>query len=238
MRARVRAVTLDAGSTLIHWCAPPAERFELLCRRAGIPLPAGAGVEAARAGLRFQGRYGAPPGGGAEARAWWAAVNAESLRAAGVDGDLAVLGQRIHAAAQGVGAAFVPDPDVPAVLEALRTRGLALAVVSNWDGDLAPRLGAMGLARHFAFIADSTVVGVAKPDPAIDHLTCRSIGVPPESCLHVGDRPETDVAVALAAGAIPVLYDPLEAWDGPEVRVTRLLDLLGVLDGLETGDPA
>ena len=137
------------------------------------------------------------------------------------------MADRLQAAVRALPPGWVLDPAVPEVLIRLRRLGLRLLVVSNWDGDLAERLTELGLAQHFDHIADSTVVGVRKPDPRILAEACDRVGVAVGECLHVGDRPETDVAAARAAGARPLLYDPIDAWAGGSVaRVRRLLDVL------------
>lgn len=70
------------------------------------------------------------------------------------------------------------------------------------------------------------MLGVRKPDPGIYRLTCAALGVPPDACLHVGDRPDTDGGVARAAAA---LYDPLGCWEGEALRVRRLMDVIDIL---------
>ena len=60
-------------------------------------------------------------------------------------------------------------------------------------------------------VVDSTVVGVAKPDPAIFGIALDALGVPASASgtvLHVGDSLRYDVAGALAAGLQPVHLDP------------------------------
>jgi len=228
-RSGIRAVSFDAGSTLIHWLTHPRDRFGMLCRLAGIPIDESMFRAAARACARYQQDNPLPGDLGDASREWWRGLDISGLKAAGVTGDLVGMADRIIATAQSLDPRWVLDPDVPAVLDALRQRGMRLAVVSNWDGDLEERLGALGIARYFMFIADSTVIGVRKPDPGIYRTTCAAIGVPPEQCMHVGDSPDTDGAVARAAGAVPVIYDPLDCWDGVDLRVNRLMDVLALL---------
>ena len=223
--AAIRAVTFDAGRTLIHWGVEPRRQFADLCRRAGVPVTDAAALEGARACARFWGANPPPPSGNASA-AWWLQHHAAGLRAAGIAGDLAATSRALQAAAMSAGAEWGVDPDAPALLDALRARGFVLAVVSNSDGTLAERLEALGIADRFAFIADSAIIGARKPDPAIYHATCRAIGIPPAACVHVGDRPDADGGVAVAAGATPVIYDPLDCLDGGWLRVSSLLDVL------------
>ncbi len=92
---------------------------------------------------------------------------------------------------------------LPGVAEALRTlsaRGLALAVVANWDFGLHDHLASHGLARWFDTVVVSGEVGVRKPDPAAFWLALERLGVLPERAVHVGDHPPHDEEGARAAG--------------------------------------
>jgi HAD superfamily hydrolase (TIGR01509 family) len=86
-------------------------------------------------------------------------------------------------------------PGVIESLERLRSLGLALAVVGNWDLSLHRLLGEVGLTHYFA-----TVVHAArKPEP--DGLL-RALGrlqVEPARTLHIGDD-NADEQAARAAG--------------------------------------
>jgi HAD superfamily hydrolase (TIGR01509 family) len=88
-------------------------------------------------------------------------------------------------------------PGVPEVVRELRRRGLALAVVSNWDMALPGHLARLGLGGLPVFT--SAEVGVAKPDAEPFLRALRALGVPPERALHIGDD-EVDELGARAAG--------------------------------------
>jgi putative hydrolase of the HAD superfamily len=83
---------------------------------------------------------------------------------------------------------------VPA-LRRLRSLGLSLAVVGNWDVSLHERLEELGLASFF-----TAVVPVArKPSPAGIERALVALGASAGRCLHVGDEPGDEQA-ARAAG--------------------------------------
>ncbi len=84
-------------------------------------------------------------------------------------------------------------------LAELRRRGLALAVVSNWDMALGSALEAAGLAPLLDEVVSSALAGAEKPDPAIFRLALARLGVSPERALHVGDQ-SLDELGARAAG--------------------------------------
>jgi putative hydrolase of the HAD superfamily len=94
---------------------------------------------------------------------------------------------------------FEPLPGVRRALERLRARGLALAVLSNWDVGLHEHLARLELTPSFAAILTSAEVGVAKPDPALFRAALERLRVTPRRALHVGDD-TADEAGAAAAG--------------------------------------
>jgi FMN phosphatase YigB (HAD superfamily) len=87
------------------------------------------------------------------------------------------------------------DGVVPA-LETLRARGLALAVVGNWDLTVHRWLAELGLRRYFSLVLHAA----RKPDPGSLRRALDELAVAPERALHVGDEP-ADEAAAAAAGA-------------------------------------
>ena len=92
---------------------------------------------------------------------------------------------------------FEPLPGTRASLRALRRRGLALAVVSNWDIGLGDQLAKAGLGELPA--VSSAEAGAPKPDPAVFLLAAERLGVRADRALHVGDS-GVDEQGALAAG--------------------------------------
>jgi putative hydrolase of the HAD superfamily len=101
---------------------------------------------------------------------------------------------------------FRPYPEVPAVLGALRERGVARVVVSNWDVSLHDVLERTELRPLVDAVVTSAEFGAAKPDPAIFARALELAGgVAPADAVHAGDDLEADVAGARAAGIAPVL---------------------------------
>jgi putative hydrolase of the HAD superfamily len=114
--------------------------------------------------------------------------------------------------------------EVPDVLRALRARGAALVVVSNWDVSLHDVLVRTGLSELVDAVVTSAELGAAKPDPAIFHAAlARAGGVAPSAALHAGDSLAEDVAGARAAGLEAVLV-ARDGESGPAgVRTVRTL---------------
>jgi putative hydrolase of the HAD superfamily len=101
---------------------------------------------------------------------------------------------------------FRPYPEVRAVLGALRERGVARVVVSNWDVSLHDVLERTELRPLVDAVVTSAEFGAAKPDPAIFARALELAGgVPPGDAVHAGDDLDADVGGARAAGIAPVL---------------------------------
>jgi putative hydrolase of the HAD superfamily len=102
---------------------------------------------------------------------------------------------------------FDPYPDAVAALEGLRSRGLKLVCVSNWDCSLGAVLDRCGLAEHLDGAVSSAEAGARKPDPAIFEPALSLAGCQPGEALHVGDTREEDLEGARAAGIRALLID-------------------------------
>jgi putative hydrolase of the HAD superfamily len=220
----VRAVLLDALGTLVELERPwPHLVAELGAR--GVTVTAG---DARRAMLAEMAYYRAnhddasDRAGLADLRRRCAEVVRAELGAELAVGDVE--------AAMLAAIRFRPYAEVPGVLGALRERGCALVVVSNWDVSLHDVLDQTGLRPLVDAVVTSAELGVAKPDPAIfAHALELAGGVPAAEALHVGDDVAADVEGARAAGIAPVLV----ARDGerppPGVRTVATLD--GLISG-------
>lgn len=229
----IRAIFFDAGDTLLHKWVLKQERFLWLCRQAGIELPAD--PDRIAAGVAAHERFFQNRRKHVVNVDWFVRLNRTGLAAMGITGDLDALARRIHEAGDQVPDQRFVDPEALPLLEYLRSRGIRLAVVSNWDGSLVNAMRSTGLSGYFDAMLDSDVVGSRKPDTGIFRLACACTGVRAEEAVHVGDSPAADVAGAQAAGVRPVLLDALdlfgEGFEGlpPFDRVTRLADLPALL---------
>ncbi len=97
--------------------------------------------------------------------------------------------------------------DVVPALEALKSRGLRLAVLSNFDSRLEELIRAFELDRFFDAVHYSTRIGAAKPDPAIFRAALRAHRIEAHQAMHIGDSLHADVEGAIAAGIRAVLLD-------------------------------
>ena len=125
----------------------------------------------------------------------------------------------------------VVPPEVPAALEALRSR-FRMSVISNANGTVREKLRRVGLLPFFETVLDSHEEGVEKPDPRIFHAALERTGTRVEEALYVGDIYHIDVAGARAAGMEAVLLDPGDLHrDKPCRRIPGLGSLASSIDG-------
>ena len=124
-------------------------------------------------------------------------------------------------------------PETAPYLEALRTRGFYLGVISNSIGTIEEQLRRVVLARYFHTILDSAIVGVEKPDARIFDMALARTGVKASDAVFVGDVYATDVGGARCAGLLGVLMDRVGAYTNPDCpRIMSLPELEGVLNSM------
>ena len=125
-----------------------------------------------------------------------------------------------------------------ALLEALRKRGLKLAIVSNvgTPGRLVRELlDAQGLTERVDAVVLSCEVGKRKPHPAIFERALEELGVAAAEAMHVGDRLHHDVggAAALGIASVQALWfraDDDAEGPAPDYEAFTMFDVLNVVD--------
>jgi putative hydrolase of the HAD superfamily len=134
-----------------------------------------------------------------------------------------------------------------ALLEALRRRGLKLAVVANaWPEPahlLRRELARLGVTERIDAAVFSDEVGARKPDPAIFQRALSELGAGAEEALHVGDKLREDVGGAAALGLLTVqalwfAADDAHGAPEPDFQAFTQMDVLNIVDRLAAGDLA
>jgi len=121
--------------------------------------------------------------------------------------------------------AWQPYPDTAEVLDTLRKRGIAVAVVSNIGWDLRPVFRVHGIDPYVGAYVLSYEHGIQKPDPRLFATACEALGVAPEDTLMVGDDRRADGGAA-ALGCRVHFVDHLPVTHRPE-GLRPVLDLVG-----------
>jgi phosphoglycolate phosphatase/putative hydrolase of the HAD superfamily len=102
------------------------------------------------------------------------------------------------------------DPSLWKTLESL-SASFALAVVTNNPLLIARRtLAALGVEDLFGTMIGLDSSGVSKPHKKPFLMAVRSLGLPPETCVSIGDRYDIDLAPALEIGMGAILVDGVE----------------------------
>jgi HAD superfamily hydrolase (TIGR01509 family) len=91
---------------------------------------------------------------------------------------------------------WVAYAESASVLDALRTRGLGIALLSNVGIDPRGVLARTGLIGRYDAEVFSYEVGLVKPDPAIFRIAAERLGLDPHEVLMVGDSVEDDGGAA------------------------------------------
>lgn len=229
--SRVEAALVDVGGTLIECRPSPAAVYAQVLSRFGPPVSESAVAPIFRR-VWTELTQEHPPGldryhhlKGGE-REWWGRFLERVLAGLSHPAPAPEVLEELFAAFADP-ALWHVYPEVPEVLRALRSRGLLLAVVSNWDTRLPALLEGVGLSSWFDVVVVSGIEGVEKPAPEIFLRAAARLGVAPERCVHVGDSPLDDYRGAESTGITPILVDRCGAFNGEYLRVR---DLWGVCD--------
>jgi putative hydrolase of the HAD superfamily len=231
----IEAVLVDVGGVLV---LPDHDRIVGAFARAGVRVDPGLLDRAHYAGVAALTEFTEGD------RDVWVAYNRAYARACVTPED--AVDEAVEHLLNEFATGEVWSRTVPGSVDALREMGalgVRLAIVSNADGNAEQRLrddavcqvGPGGGAPVDA-IFDSTVVGIAKPDPRIFDLALEALSVPAARAIHVGDTPGADVDGAHAAGVHPVLVDPYDFH--PDLDVERVGSLADVVELVRARQPA
>ena len=128
----------------------------------------------------------------------------------------------------------VVQPATFEALEAFKSAGYKLAIVSNAEGQVEGDAKRFGLAPYFDVIIDSHIVGVAKPDPRIFQIALERLGAAPDEGKFTGDIYSIDVEGARAAGIDARLIDQHRRYTWVEHEKIRHI---GELHSIEEPNP-
>lgn len=195
----LQAVLFDWGETLVHWEWDDDVLAD--AHRAGLAALGRAG-EADALTERFRSEWLVTLNeDGAADRIDYRDVLRDLLGAATSDDELDRFVDAEHEAWQ---PAHALVSSAHALLDALRARGLKLAVVSNaWPEParlLRADLERYGISERIDVAVFADEAGARKPGAAIFTHALAELGVEPDAALFVGDRLRDDVAGAAAVG--------------------------------------
>jgi putative hydrolase of the HAD superfamily len=225
----LECVLFDAGDTLLAPSPSFHGRFVQVAAEHGFELEEAAALAAIAAAARAV-EWPADWTDPATQRSFWVDFYRRVLVELGHSGDGEALAEALYRSFSDP-AAYKLFPDVRPALDALADRGVTLGVVSNFEPWLEDVLALEGVDGHFAAVAISGKLGVAKPEPGIFLAALEQAGVAAEATVHVGDQVATDVEGAMAVGITPVLLDRYTREpDAGGHRVQSMTELVMLLD--------
>ena len=136
-----------------------------------------------------------------------------------------------------------PRPGVRDALAELHRLGLPMGVVCNTSfrqATIRHELAKHGLADFLGPIVVSAEYAVRKPNPLLFDVAARLLGVACRDIWVVGDRLDTDVAGANAAGMTAIWYAPNAGQDMSQARlaVSSWAELMTMVRGTRRGELA
>lgn len=232
----IKAIFFDAAGTLIKPARRVGESYAVIAHKYGLEASAAEIAERFRFCFRAAPPLAFPGAPAVEIadleRAWWKALVRRIFEP--WDGF-----QRFDDCFAELFAYFAqPDawllyPEADETLSALKSRGMILGVISNFDSRLLGILEGLGAARWFEHIFVSSRVGHAKPAPEIFQKALERHNLKARDALHVGDSEENDLVGATTAGLNGVLVERSgETESNLSPRITSLSSILSLLDDL------
>jgi putative hydrolase of the HAD superfamily len=197
-------IAFDAAGTLFE-TADPVEKIYAECFAThGFPLPKATWKKA------FRQSFNTTPdpiypgdGDGEEAeRNWWRDLVGCAVESAGISPDHEIMEKAFgelfdHYAA---GSAWKLFPETETILTSLESKGIGLAVASNFDFRIHRILRELGISGHFDLVLTSADVGARKPSPLILRRLLSETDSTPSNCCLTGDSLHADKGAADAAG--------------------------------------
>ena len=231
----MNALLLDLDDTLLAYSAGVDDSWAQACDAAALPVAA-ATLVAALAETRTWFWTGDPERHARERvnmLGAWTKIVAEALTRCGCADDALAAAIATDFAARRREAMRL-FPETRAFLDALRARGLPLALVTNGDAvQQRDKIERHDLARYFGAILIEGEFGCGKPEERVYREALRRLGVSPEGAWMVGDHLEWDVFAPQRLGLTGVWLDrggaglPAQADARPHRIIGSLSELLG-----------
>jgi putative hydrolase of the HAD superfamily len=214
-RLNAQVVCFDLVGTLVRGTRPIGEQYAEQARAFGASPDAGRLESAFRTAMKaatpcaVQGRSAGETS--LLEREWWGTLVRRVIEQAGLSGALG--GPVFEAFFDALFEHFATAdawqlfPDVLPTFQQLKSRGVRLGLVTNFDTRVYPLVDALGIGSFLDSVSIPALVGAAKPEPAIFAHALAQLGTTTAEALHVGDELDDDYEGAEAAGLGAVLVD-------------------------------
>lgn len=197
-------IAFDAAGTLFETAEPVEDIYADCFSTLGFGLPESTWKKAFHRAFEITPDPIYPQNGDGNdtEREWWHDLVRRAADAAGIRPDPETMEQAFdelfdHYAS---GSAWKLFPETEAVLSSLKSAGIGLAVVSNFDFRIHRILKDLGISGHFDLVLTSADVRARKPSPLILEKLFSETGATPSDCCLTGDSLSADKGAAEAAG--------------------------------------
>lgn len=189
----IKVIFFDVGGTLIHPHPSVGAIYSRVAERHGLVIPA------ELLNLRFKEIWKKNKGQRSTVdKEWWHQMVVEVFKGQPFNDP--------HAFFEDLYAEFEKKevwhlyPDVEPTLSELKSRGIRLAVISNWDSRLPALLLNLHLDTFFEKQFISFDLKITKPDARFFQHALQKMHVEPLEALHIGDDLEEDIEGAQRVG--------------------------------------
>lgn len=115
------------------------------------------------------------------------------------------------------------------MLNALKTRGLRLGIITNGFGEFQMiSIRGLGIRDYFDCILISEWEGMKKPNPELFHRALEALGVTPDTAMFVGDHALHDIQAAKRVG-MRTVWKRNDRWAESEAGADESIDDLSEL---------
>jgi putative hydrolase of the HAD superfamily len=196
-----KSILFDAADTLFHTRGTVGEIYGSVARQYGSSVP----FDVIQASFVRQFRHSGPLSTSNE-KNWWKDVVFRVFSEVGMVREFDQFFDQVYDKFKD-SAGWILFPETLEVLDHLKTRGVKLGVISNFDSRVYTVMRSLEIFDFFDAITISSESGFAKPHPGIFEAAVRALGTPASEILLVGDSLHDDVEAATRAGLAAILID-------------------------------
>ena len=228
MRNSIDTVFFDFDGTLVFHKPDSLDIIRAFCQEIGQPLTTEAERIIRRSRHEYFGDSAIRPSSDLSPQDFWQHLNRFLLEAAGIQGDLEQLAQKVTDHLAGIAFSYYCPEGNFRILTELRNRDYGLGLITNRENvnRFYELLHQMDLQSYFDLVLASGELGVRKPDPAIFHTALERTGAAAANSIYVGDNYWADIVGAERAGMAPVLLDPHRLFPEADSLILAELDEL------------
>ena len=229
---KIKAILFDLDGTLYHHIPSGGDVFVEYVRSLGLRISEEARIRSEHwthhyfaHSLEIQADGKLYKG---DSRAFWVNFSKRRLVALGIS--LAQAAELAPQVSAYMDESYKPEIYVPqdayTLLDALRSEGYVLGVVSNREEPYPEDLKKIKMENYFKFSLAGGEINSFKPNSAIFQRALELAGTSAQETMYVGDNYFADVIGARRAKLTPVLYDPISLFPDPECAVIKSFDEL------------